>query len=416
MNLPIAPGGRVSFTKKGIFNTRRDSFPFCTENNELFSCVCSTPPQKDDVTTTPSPQAGEYHNQMKEIENILKAKKWQHYLTRPLNLLGASLWHAWYDSEECEDIFGIRLSDVLFLEEKKDVARCYRQKEQVSEFNQAAREIYLNTPKIRALLEKAEQLNAQAVQILKGKEKIKDFKEAIHFLIALSLHATTLPYRAGEFLNEIKDKEIIEKTKELRAISYYPRIIEEIIIPLAKEKARKAGVKDFDKIGERLTCKEIAAGQWEKYAERKDAEGGYVYAVVNGKEYIFFTKEIDRYIQILEPIINSIEIKGMCVYPGRVQGKVRIVNERTIKGVVFNKREILVSVSTSPIYMPLIQKAAAIVTDEGGLVCHAAILSRELKKPCVIGTKNATRMLKDGDLVEVDAEKGIVRILKKDSW
>ena len=69
MKIPIAKRGGVSFTKKGIFNARRDSFPFCTENNELFSCVCSTPPQKDDVTTTPSLQAAGYH---KQTQNKIK--------------------------------------------------------------------------------------------------------------------------------------------------------------------------------------------------------------------------------------------------------------------------------------------------------------------------------------------------------
>ena len=55
------------------------------------------------------------------------------------------------------------------------------------------------------------------------------------------------------------------------------------------------------------------------------------------------------------------------------------------------------------------EKAAAFVTDMGGILCHAAIVSREMKKPCVIGTKVATKTFKDGDLVEVDAEKGIVK-------
>jgi pyruvate,water dikinase len=59
------------------------------------------------------------------------------------------------------------------------------------------------------------------------------------------------------------------------------------------------------------------------------------------------------------------------------------------------------------------KKAGAIVTDEGGLTCHAAIVSRELRVPCVIGTKIATKVLKDGDLVEVDADRGIVKILGK---
>jgi pyruvate,water dikinase len=67
---------------------------------------------------------------------------------------------------------------------------------------------------------------------------------------------------------------------------------------------------------------------------------------------------------------------------------------------------------TRPEFVPLMKKAIAIVTDEGGITCHAAIVSRELKKPCIIGTKVATQVLKDGDMVEVDANSGIVRILK----
>jgi pyruvate,water dikinase len=63
---------------------------------------------------------------------------------------------------------------------------------------------------------------------------------------------------------------------------------------------------------------------------------------------------------------------------------------------------------TTPDYFSALSKAAGIVTDEGGITCHAAIVSRELNVPCIIGTKTATQMLKDGDIVEVDANKGIV--------
>ena len=64
---------------------------------------------------------------------------------------------------------------------------------------------------------------------------------------------------------------------------------------------------------------------------------------------------------------------------------------------------------TTPDYVPAMRKASAVVTDEGGITCHAAIFSREINKPCVIGTKFATQVLKDGDIVEVDADNGIVR-------
>lgn len=67
---------------------------------------------------------------------------------------------------------------------------------------------------------------------------------------------------------------------------------------------------------------------------------------------------------------------------------------------------------TTPDFFIIIEKAKAVITDIGGVTCHAAITARELKKPCIIGTEIATKVLKDGDLVEVDANNGIVRILK----
>lgn len=68
---------------------------------------------------------------------------------------------------------------------------------------------------------------------------------------------------------------------------------------------------------------------------------------------------------------------------------------------------------TSPEYVFAMKKASAAITDTGGLTSHAAIVSRELDIPCIVGTKIATKILKDGDLVEVDANKSIVKIIKK---
>jgi len=105
------------------------------------------------------------------------------------------------------------------------------------------------------------------------------------------------------------------------------------------------------------------------------------------------------------------EIKGQVANKGKVQGIVRvIINPK--KFAIFNKGDILVTVSTRPDFVPLMKFASAIITEEGGITSHAAIVSRELKKPCIIGTKIATQVLKDGDLVEVDANKGIVKIIK----
>lgn len=105
-------------------------------------------------------------------------------------------------------------------------------------------------------------------------------------------------------------------------------------------------------------------------------------------------------------------IKGTIAYKGLARGKVRLVfTLEDIKKV--NKGEVLVTTMTRPEMMIALEKAVAFVTNEGGMLSHAAIVSRELKKPCIIGTGNATRILSDGDLIEVDANNGIVKILRK---
>jgi phosphohistidine swiveling domain-containing protein len=105
---------------------------------------------------------------------------------------------------------------------------------------------------------------------------------------------------------------------------------------------------------------------------------------------------------------NSDQLKGQVAYQGVVRGRARVVLEPT-STTAFDMGDILVTGMTRPQFLPLIAKAAAIVTDAGGILSHAAITARELKKPCVIGTLRATQILKDGDNIEVDAIEGIVR-------
>jgi len=105
------------------------------------------------------------------------------------------------------------------------------------------------------------------------------------------------------------------------------------------------------------------------------------------------------------------EIEGVVGSAGQVKGKIRYLKSAREYGKV-KQGEILLVSNTTPDFMPAILKAKAIITNEGGITCHAAIVSRELKIPCVVGTKIATQVLKTGDWVEVDAEKGIVKIIK----
>lgn len=98
---------------------------------------------------------------------------------------------------------------------------------------------------------------------------------------------------------------------------------------------------------------------------------------------------------------------GLGAAPGIASGKVRVVRELSEAGAL-QDGEILVTHMTAPDWVPLMRKAAAIVTDSGGMTCHAAIVSRELGLPCVVGTANATQVLRDGEVVTVDAGEGSV--------
>lgn len=108
--------------------------------------------------------------------------------------------------------------------------------------------------------------------------------------------------------------------------------------------------------------------------------------------------------------INVKKVKGQVAFPGEVKGRVRIIMKEEEMST-FQEGEVLVSYVTIPAFVPIMKKAIAFVTDEGGITCHAAIIARELKKPCVIGTKIATKVFKSGDLVEVDATKGEVTLI-----
>jgi len=110
-------------------------------------------------------------------------------------------------------------------------------------------------------------------------------------------------------------------------------------------------------------------------------------------------------------------VSGSTAFPGVVQGRVVVIEwgaedfEEKLQN--FPEGAILVAGQTRPMLVPAIKKASAIVTDEGGITSHAAIVAREFEKPCVIGTRSATEFFKDGDLVEVDATSGVVKVVKE---
>ena len=128
----------------------------------------------------------------------------------------------------------------------------------------------------------------------------------------------------------------------------------------------------------------------------------------NNKRIVFSGPDALKHFEGHQSTSENSIIKGIIGFKGIVKGMVQIIKSRE-DIAKFKKGNILVAITTNPNHLPAMQKASAFVTDEGGITCHAAIVARELKIPCIIGTKSATKVLKDGDIVEVDANSGMIR-------
>ena len=102
-------------------------------------------------------------------------------------------------------------------------------------------------------------------------------------------------------------------------------------------------------------------------------------------------------------------LKGTIANKGKIEGKVFVIKNR-IDIDKFKAGDILVTKMTTPFFVPAMINAAAIITDIGGITCHAAIVSRELGVPCIVGTEKATSILKTGQSIIVDADNGDIYV------
>jgi phosphohistidine swiveling domain-containing protein len=125
----------------------------------------------------------------------------------------------------------------------------------------------------------------------------------------------------------------------------------------------------------------------------------------------FLGTGIDEDARLERELLKADELEGQIASRGHAVGTVRIVRDPVLEAYRFNDGDVLVTAMTAPSFVPLMGRAAAIVTDEGGVLCHAALVSREMGKPCVIAVRNATQILANDMRVEVDAEVGRIRIL-----
>ncbi len=133
------------------------------------------------------------------------------------------------------------------------------------------------------------------------------------------------------------------------------------------------------------------------------------WAIADGKTYIVQTRPITTLRRAAEPAAeqHDVLVQGLPAVPGAASGVVRVLGD-VKEGARLKDGEVLVAKMTNPDWLPTMRRAAALVTDTGGMTCHAAIVARELGVPCIVGARTATKDLKDGSVVTVDGTHGRV--------
>jgi phosphohistidine swiveling domain-containing protein len=243
--------------------------------------------------------------------------------------------------------------------------------------------------KIKELYHPSKKVEKEKQNLINQLKLNKEEKELIEILSWF-----TFFYELGERVSSLLYDELLKKIKQL------VRTSEEYDLLMWYD---PQSLVDYFK-NKKISQKEIL-----------DRKQMYILMINKGKLRVLAGQEAINYFNynFKEELPKKVqEIKGTVASLGKAKGQVKIVitqdDQRKMK-----KGDILVSTMTTPRLMSAVKMAAAIVTDEGGLTAHAAIVARELNIPCIVGTKIATKVLKDGDIVEVDANKGIVKKLNK---
>ncbi len=235
---------------------------------------------------------------------------------------------------------------------------------------------------------------------------IDELKEKIKQIKSENKEPVSVNEKANEYSLWLLDLIGFTRFKAAETSGYITYYLKDYLEKIANEK----GMSYLDIVEH--TISEIANRNLSSATvlNRKNNTGFYF----NGTEYLLTTEETKKCtdLLLLKDTHQEIkEFKGTIAQKGKAIGKVKIVTRRD-QTEGFEDGMILVAYETTPDIIFAMQKSAAIVTDFGGLTSHAGIVARELKKPCIVGTKIATKVLKDGDIVEVDANTGTVRIIK----
>jgi len=260
-----------------------------------------------------------------------------------------------------------------------------------------------NKPYFFQLVREFEDLKAKLLSLSNDKNSL-DFQGLFKDMLGFWGRICVFMMLSGSIRDTV-DKEIADLSYKLRAEN--DRVIY-IVVDRMKEILRNVVPSDIVDFIDFLLLEEIVSGKFPNKEELIKRSEHYVY--FKGNVYSeFLSEELCSKLGI-EVKGNQQKglIKGSGVSDGCVKGRVKIVHDvDEMKDI--EDGSIIVTSMTTPDFLPYLDKVGGVITDEGGVTCHAAIVAREFKFPCIVGTDIATLALRDGDVVEIDGGKGIVK-------
>src|SRR3989338_7153089 len=347
------------------------------------------------------------------IHAVLKLADWEKkWLVPNYTLLSSSLLSEGY-GHTCVIRFGSGLPREFYIHDQ-DAVVCYQSKEENKKFGRLiAQLIKKQRGFLPSLITEVERRTKEFSRFIKTSKNIsvvifEEFKR-LHFdylpaFVAVSRSANYITGKsATKTLANLRKARLFSESMYSEADEYLKKSLNLIA------RKEKVSLSNLLKLHYRELDIYLASGKLPSIRSLQQRVGLYDTSQVQK----FFPASDSKKFE--STIANAYGLKkgyatGLCAVAGYARGAVRIVTNPT-QDLLFNKGDILLTSMTRPQFIFLMKKAGAIVTDAGGILSHAAIVARELKKPCIIGTQTATQAFKNGDFVEVDATKGIVKKL-----
>jgi len=366
----------------------------------------------------------------KEYDQTLidESLEWQFTVRRPFFLLAASILPYWLDAKHADNTLGGHLNEALLIQDETGMMNLFYPHASAEAFLDRIGDLFRNDrDQLIRILRYGLGIYAQAPPVIEqGLSGFQNLVELEDFFADVAQHTTVFPAWVLIYIEAhgIDDPEVRTLAEQIRSHSLYPVIERNILEPLAAQTAERLGFAEPDRAGDLMLWSELKAGTvtrelLETRLQAVRSGDRYIFQIIDGKEDFHLVSQTGYLLtrlakqRKLQPASKSNELPGQVAWPGIFRGRARVVLTLDAKDQTIDASEVLVSIQSNPALLPLLNRCGAIVTDDGGIACHAAILARELRKPTLIGTREATSRIRTGDLIEVDTYAQVVRILEQ---